>query len=107
MLDLKAIRQSDVARTALARRGDGAAQTLDRVLELDARRRALLPELEGLRAEKNDASRRIGELQRQGADASEAIGRVKQVSAREKQLDAELREVQAALDAGMLALPNL
>ncbi len=107
MLDLKAIRQSDAARTALARRGDGAAQTLDRVLELDARRRSLLPELEGLRAEKNDASRRIGELQRQGADASEAIGRVKQVSAREKQLDAELREVQAALDAGMLALPNL
>ncbi len=107
MLDLKAIRQSDAARTALARRGDGAAQTLDRVLELDARRRSLLPELEGLRAEKNDASRRIGELQRQGADASEAIARVKQVSAREKQLDAELREVQAALDAGMLALPNL
>jgi seryl-tRNA synthetase len=108
MLDLKAIRaQPDAARAALARRGDGAADTLDRVLELDARRRALLPELEGLRAEKNEASKRIGEMQRQGADASEAIGQVKQVSDREKQLDAELGEVQSAVDAGMLALPNL
>ncbi len=108
MLDLKAIRaQPDAARAALARRGDGAADALDRVLELDARRRALLPELEGLRAEKNEASKRIGEMQRQGADASEAIGRVKQVSDREKQLDAELDEVQSAVDAGMLALPNL
>ena len=108
MLDLKAIRaQPDPARAALARRGDGAADTLDRVLELDARRRALLPELEGLRAEKNEASKRIGEMQRQGADASEAIGQVKQVSDREKQLDAELGEVQSAVDAGMLALPNL
>jgi seryl-tRNA synthetase len=108
MLDHKAIRaQPDAARAALARRGDGAADTLDRVLELDARRRALLPELEGLRAEKNEASKRIGEMQRQGADASEAIGQVKQVSDREKQLDAELGEVQSAVDAGMLALPNL
>jgi seryl-tRNA synthetase len=46
-------------------------------------------------------------MQRQGADASEAIGQVKQVSDREKQLDAELGEVQSAVDAGMLALPNL
>ena len=108
MLDLKAIRQQpDAARAALARRGDGAAEALDRVLELDGRRRALLPQLEALRAEKNAASKRIGELQREKADASEAIGRVKQVSEREKQLDAQTREVQSALDAGMLALPNL
>ena len=108
MLDLKAIRQEpDDARAALARRADGAADTLDRVLELDARRRGLLPELETLRAEKNTASKRIGELQREGGDASEAIAQVKQVSEREKQLDSELREVQAGLDAGMLALPNL
>jgi len=108
VLDLRAIRQDPgAARAALARRGDGAADTLDMVLDRDARRRALLPDLEALRAEKNVASKRIGELQREGADASEAIARVKQVSEREKQLDSELREVQSALDAGMLALPNL
>ena len=108
MLDLKAIRQQpDAARAALQRRGDGAAEALDRALGLDERRRTLLPELEQLRAAKNTASRQIGELQREGADASAAIAEVKQASDREKALDAELREVQAELEAVQVALPNI
>ena len=108
MLDLRAIRADpDAARAALARRGEGVADALDSVLELDARRRALLPELEERRAAKNAASKRIGELQREGGDASEAIAEVRAASGREQELDRELREVQAALDAALLALPNL
>jgi seryl-tRNA synthetase len=106
VLDLKAIRADpDAARTALARRGAGEA--LDRVLEIDARRRALLPELEDLRAAKNEASKRIGELQREGGDASEAIDEVRTAGDREKQLDAELKAVQEELDAVLATLPNL
>ena len=106
MLDLKQLRDDpDSAREALARRGD--AERLDPVLELDARRRELLPELEQLRAEKNQASKRIGELQRAGEDASEAIAEVRSSGEREKQLDAELAEVQAALDTALAAVPNL
>ena len=106
MLDLKAIRSDpDAARAALARRGaDGA---LDRVLDLDARRRALLPELEELRAAKNTASKRIGELQHEGADASEAIAEVRSAGDREKALDAELKKVQEELDSLVATLPNL
>ena len=60
MLDLKRIRQEpEVVRAALERRGPEAAAGLDRVIELDARRRELLPELEGLRAEQNEANTRI------------------------------------------------
>ena len=106
MLDLKQLRDDpDSARQALARRGD--AERLDPVLELDARRRELLPELEQLRAGKNQASKRIGELQRAGEDASEAIAAVRSSGEREKQLDAELAEVQSALDAALAAVPNL
>ena len=108
MFDLKAIRQApDAARAALARRGAAAVETLDRALELDARRRAVLPELEQLRAAKNAASKRIGELQREGGDASAAIAEARQASEGEKRLDAELRQVQAELDVALLALPNL
>ncbi|MBA2794579.1 MAG: serine--tRNA ligase, partial [Thermoleophilaceae bacterium] len=107
MLDLKALRSDpDGARAALARRGGGASQALDQVLELDARRRALLPELEERRAAKNAASKRIGELQREGGDTSAAIAEVKEASGREKELDAELSGVQGALDAALLAIPN-
>ena len=107
MLDLKAIRaEPEGVRAALARRGEAPVAALDRALELDERRRSLLPELERLRAEKNAASKRIGEVQREGGDASGAIAEVRATSDREKELDAELRQVQAELDAALAALPN-
>jgi len=107
VLDLKAIRSDPAqARAALARRGGGSAEMLDKVLELDARRRSLLPAIEEGRAAKNAASKRIGELQREGGDASAAIAEVREASGREKALDSELAEVQAALDSALLGLPN-
>jgi seryl-tRNA synthetase len=106
MLDLKALRDDpEAARAALARRGDDAG--LDRVLQLDARRRELIPQVEGLRAEQNAASGQIAEAKRSGGDAAEAIGRMKEVSARAKQLGEELADVEAELDAALLLLPNL
>src|SRR5215212_11810409 len=106
MLDLRQIREDpEPAREALARRGVDPA-VLDDVLELDERRRALLPELEDLRARKNLASKRIGELQRRGEDASEAIAEVKGVSAREKELEDDLRAIEERRADVLAALPN-
>ncbi|HEX2234056.1 MAG TPA: serine--tRNA ligase, partial [Thermoleophilaceae bacterium] len=87
----------------MARRG----AAIEDLLQLDKRRRELLPELEALRAAKNEASKRIGELQRSGEDASEAIAEVRANSAREKELDQELGSVQDRLDSALAALPNL
>ncbi len=107
MLDLKTIRTDPgPARQALARRGDGSDQRLDRVLELDSRRRELLPELEELRASRNAASKRIGELQREGQDASGAIAEVQASGDRQKALEGESRAVQEELDAAVATLPN-
>jgi seryl-tRNA synthetase len=80
---------------------------LDEALELDERRRALLPELEDLRARKNQASRRIGEFQRSGEDASEAIAETRSLSEREKELEEQLREVEERRAQVLAALPNL
>ena len=52
-------RTPTASRQALARRGEEAAAGLDEVIGLDARRRELLPQLEGLRAEQNEANTRI------------------------------------------------
>ena len=107
MLDLRQIREEPgPAREALARRGIDAA-VLDEALDLDERRRALLPELEELRRRKNEASRRIGELQRSGEEASQAIAEVRGASAREKELEEELRTVDERRSAALAALPNL
>jgi seryl-tRNA synthetase len=80
---------------------------LERVLALDARRRELLPELESLRAAKNDASEAIAAAKRAGEDTAAAIGRMRDAGAREKRLEQELAAVQAELDALLLSLPNL
>jgi seryl-tRNA synthetase len=107
MLDLRQIREDPgPARESLARRGLDPA-VLDEALEVDERRRLILPELEDLRARRTQASRRIGELQRTGEDASEAIAEVRGVSAREKQLDEELRVVEQRRGEVLAALPNL
>ena len=68
MLDIRLIRSDpDAVRAALARRGDVAADAIERVLELDERWRGLTTELEELRAEQNRASKgraRRAELRR-------------------------------------------
>jgi len=107
VLDLRLIREDpDGVRAALARRGAGAADGLDVVIALDGRRRALLPELEGLRAEQNEANGRI----RAAADAAERereIAAMREVASRAKELERELGEVESSLQTALAPLPNL
>jgi seryl-tRNA synthetase len=106
VLDLKLIRaEPEAARAALARRGAEAALT--EVLALDERRRALLPEIEQIRAEKNAASGAIAAAKRGGASADGEIERMRGLGGRESELGGELSEVQARLDSLLLSLPNL
>jgi len=106
MLDLRAIRDDPgPAREALARRDSAAA--LDELLEADARRRELLPEVEGRRARQNEASERIAAAKRAGEDAEPVIAEMKEVSAELKQLAGELAEVEARRDQLAGSLPNL
>jgi seryl-tRNA synthetase len=109
VLDLRRLRsEPDAVRAALARRGDPSLdEALDRVLDLDERRRALLPEVEELRARKNEAGEGIARAKREGEDASAAIAAMQEVGGREKALNAELAEVEAELRHAQVALPNL
>jgi len=107
MLDLKRIRQEpDAVRAALVRRGPEAAAGLDRVIELDARRRGLLPELEGLRAEQNEANRRI-QAAPDGDVRGREIAAMREVAARVKQLERDLASVEQELRATLAQVPNL
>ena len=71
MLDLKAIRsEPERFKQALARRG--AAEQVDELLALDARRRELLPEIESAQAERKTLSKQIGEAKQRGRGAPRA-----------------------------------
>jgi seryl-tRNA synthetase len=108
VLDLRLIREeSDAVRVALARRGDAVAARVDGVVSLDVRRRELLPELESMRAEKNQASQEIARAKRDGEDTTAAIESMRALGEREKQLETELATVDAELETALLSLPNL
>ena len=105
MLDLKEIRRDpEPVREALARRG--AADVLDELLSLDARRREILPRLEELRATQNAASDKIAQAKREGEDALAAIEEMKGVAAQVKELQAEVGDVEGRLQAALAGVPN-
>jgi seryl-tRNA synthetase len=107
MLDLRRLRaEPDAIRAALARRGDGSDLRVGEVLELDERRRQVLPQLEELRARKNAASEAIAAAKRNGEDAGEAIAAMREVGAREKELNGEVTDIDERLRVAMAALPN-
>jgi len=84
---------------------------IDRALELDAERRRLQAESDGLKGERNAASKRIGEAIRAGAppDGPE-IAELKAASVRAgeriAQIDAALTETEAELEDILLRIPN-
>jgi len=110
MLDVKEVRGDPRAvADRLARRGfrfDVAAFEA-----LDARRRRADTRSQALSAERRSASKKIGELVREGMAAEEARAAVEpvleRVAAQLDELTAEARAVREELEAMMLATPNL
>jgi seryl-tRNA synthetase len=107
MLDLKAIRnEPKPVLDALARRKDGSEDRLAEALELDARRREILPRSEELSAKQNAANDAIASAKRDGGDASAAIEEMKAIAAENKQLKEELVQVEEKLAGVMATVPN-
>ncbi len=65
-----------------------------------------MPGLEGLRAERNEASEAIGRAKREGRDAEGEIAAMREVAARIKELEGELAEVEGERDRLAATLPN-
>ena len=107
MLDVKAIRRDpEPVLAALARRRDGSDERLRALLELDERRRGLLPEVEALRAEQNSAGKAVGAAKAAGEDASAAIAALTQLKERRSALEAELQGIEGEYEAALVAVPN-
>ncbi len=110
MLDIRWIREhSDEAKKRLASRPGGDGAKVDELLELDTRRRALLTEVEQLKAERKAASKEIGALmgQKKLEEAEARKLETKELGDRITQLDKQVHETIEAQDAILLALPNM
>jgi len=105
MLEMAFIRaHPDELRQALAHRQVDAP--LDRLLELDQKRRVLLTEAEGLRSQRNAVSREISKI-KDGAARQARIGEMKAVGERIEALGAQIRESESELDRLLGTIPNL
>ena len=109
MIGLQLIRDDpDAVKAAIARKGE-PTDAVDRLLEADARRRALEAEVNELRAQRNTGSREIGEMMRDGR-RDEAETHKERMTALAPRIDAltdELTALAEAIERDLLLVPNL
>jgi len=104
MIDLQSFRDDPQGLTRdLKRRG--FEPPVAQVVDLDARRRAQLTEVETLKAERNRASKAISTMKEIGAREAEIV-RMHQIGEQIDGLDAEVRQAEAKLHELLTWIPN-
>ena len=108
MLDIRIIRDNpEDIKKRLLDKGVDCREAVDRILELDGKRRALIAQAEALKAEQNRASKQIPVMKKQGQDTAPLFAQMKTLSDQVKQADAQAKEIDDEYRALMLSLPNL
>ncbi len=108
MLDPNLVRDNpDAVRAGLRNRGLDPDVALQGLATLDAERRRLIPEVEGLKREQNSAGEQIAQAKRQGLDTSAIQEANKARGQQIKQLGTELDAIEAQRTQALMVLPNL
>ncbi|NOT26241.1 MAG: serine--tRNA ligase [Acidobacteria bacterium] len=97
----------EVIRTALRQRGANLDAELDALVGLEAERRKLLPELEGLKRDQNSAGEEVARAKRSGQDVTAIQEASRQRAQQIKELGAVLESVEERRTRGLLMIPNL
>ena len=108
MIDIKYIKENPeevIARYAI--KGKDAREDIEKILELDAQRRALIGETESLKAEQNKVNKLIPQYKKEGKDVAPIFAEMKAMGEKVKAIDAQLAEVETQYTGLMLGLPNL
>ncbi|MDD4508943.1 MAG: serine--tRNA ligase, partial [Eubacteriaceae bacterium] len=106
MLDIKQIRENPEAIVARLNTRNGN-YSVDKALELDAKRREILGRVEELKAKKNQVSKEIPKRKMAGEELTPLFKEMKEVSNKIKADDDALSEIDEALNKELLVLPNL
>lgn len=107
MLDIKRFRESpDEIREGLTRR-NMSTEPVDQVLALDTERRTLITQVDVLKKQRNDESKRIGALVKAGEDTTAIKEAVRKLGDEITAADTRIREVEEGLRELMLRIPNV
>ena len=106
MLDINLIRENpEIVRKSLRDRQMDSAP-IDSILELDAKRRAAIAQVENLKAERNAVSKDIGQL-KHATDRQEKIEAMRLVGEKISELDQQLASIELELTRFTSTLPNI
>ncbi len=108
MLDIKYIKENPeevIAR--LQKKGKEAREDIEKIIALDAERRALIAETEAIKAEQNKTNKLIPQYKKEGKNVAELFAQMKEMGAKSKEIDEKVKAVEADFNALMLGLPNL
>ena len=108
MIDIKLIRENpEDVKKRLAYKEFDASDDIDRILELDAKRRDVIMSLEADKAEQNKVSKQIPAMKKAGEDVAPVLAKMNEIKEKIKSGDALLREVESEYNTLLLGLPNL
>lgn len=106
MIDIKLLReQPDLVQKAIARKKFNV--DLNKVIELDTVRRAMITESESARAEQKVASQAMAKMEKGTPEFLEKLASMKATSAQAKELEAQAKEADQAFNEAFLEIPNL
>lgn len=106
MLDLKFVRENPELVKEAAKNKNELVE-VNKILELDGKRRDVIGQVEKLKALRNKVSEQIAIRKKNKEDATEDIAQMKEVGQKIAQLDSDLRSVLEAMDFHLIRLPNI
>ncbi len=108
MIDPAFVRDhADLVRAGLRSRGIDPDADLASLAGLDARRRAVIVEVEELKRQQNKSGEEVARAKKEGRDASAVFAVNRERGARIKQLEADLEAIEQQRRALLLTIPNL
>ena len=108
MLDIKRIKENPQAvKAGLRAKEVDCDATIDRILELDEQRRALIADTESRKARQNKVSKEIPQLKKQGKDVAPIFAEMAELKKGLAEDAEKLDAVMAEYRTAMLSLPNL
>jgi len=108
MLDIKRIKENPQAiKDGLRAKEVDCDETVDRILELDEQRRALIADTETRKARQNKVAKEIPMLKKQGKDVSAIVAEMAELKKGLAEDEKKLDEVKAEYRTAMLSLPNM
>ncbi|MBI3999780.1 MAG: serine--tRNA ligase [Candidatus Omnitrophica bacterium] len=107
MLDLKLIREEpEIVKQELARKGI-KPEVIGRLFGLDSQRRALIQEVDLLKASRNRANDEISRAKKEGKPANTLIDGMKSISQKIDNIDIKVGDIDTKIEETILIVPNL